>query len=134
MLIGVPREIKADEYRVGMTPTTVRELSTKGHRVLVEGAAGVGAGISDQEYIAAGAEIVAGAEQIFPRAELIVKVKEPLRSERKQMREDQIIFTYLHLAADIEQTRDLMAAGVSAIAYETVTDGFGKLPLLAPMS
>jgi len=134
MLIGVPREIKADEYRVGMTPTTVRELSTKGHRVLVEGAAGVGAGISDQEYIAAGAEIVAGSEQIFPRAELIVKVKEPLRSERKQMREDQIIFTYLHLAADIEQTRDLMAAGVSAIAYETVTDGFGKLPLLAPMS
>jgi alanine dehydrogenase len=134
MLIGVPKEIKTDEYRVGMTPTTVRELSARGHSVLVEKAAGVGAGISDEEYMAAGAEIVAGAAQIFPRAGLIVKVKEPLASERKQLRRGQIIFTYLHLAADIEQTRDLMAAGITAIAYETVTDRFGKLPLLAPMS
>lgn len=134
MLIGIPKEIKTDEYRVATTPVTVRELSAKGHRVMVERTAGVGAGISDQEYTAAGAEIVAGSAEIFQRAELIVKVKEPLASERKLLRHGQIIFTYLHLAADIEQTRDLMASGVAAIAYETVTDHAGKLPLLAPMS
>ncbi len=134
MLIGVPKEIKADEYRVATTPASVRELSTRGHRVMVERMAGVGAGISDQEYLSAGAEIVAGPAEIFQRAELIVKVKEPLASERKLLRHGQTIFTYLHLAADIEQTRDLMASGVAAIAYETVTDPAGKLPLLAPMS
>jgi alanine dehydrogenase len=134
MFIGVPREIKTDEYRVGLTPATVRELTARGHRVAVETMAGVGAGIADREYVAAGAEIVAGADQIFQRAGLIVKVKEPLASERKQLRRGQIIFTYLHLAPDPEQTRDLMASGVTALAYETVTDAAGKLPLLAPMS
>lgn len=134
MLIGVPKEIKTDEYRVGLTPATVSELTARGHRVAVETMAGAGAGIADQEYIAAGAAIVPGAEQIFQRAELIVKVKEPLASERRQLRRGQIIFTYLHLAPDPEQTRDLMASGVTAIAYETVTDAAGKLPLLAPMS
>jgi len=134
MLIGVPKEIKTDEYRVGLTPGTVRELSARGHDVLVETTAGMGAGISDAEYAAAGAEIVAGPPQIFQRAELIVKVKEPLAPERRQLRRGQIIFTYLHLAPDIEQTRDLMASGVTAIAFETVTNSAGKLPLLAPMS
>jgi len=134
MLIGVPKEIKTDEYRVGLTPATVRELTTRGHRVEVETMAGAGAGLADQEYVAAGAEIVPSAEQIFQRAELIVKVKEPLATERKQLHRGQIIFTYLHLAADPEQTRDLMASGVTALAYETVTDAAGKLPLLAPMS
>ncbi len=134
MFIGVPKEIKTDEYRVGLTPASVKELTARGHRVAVETAAGAGAGIADQEYIAAGAEIMASAEQIFQRAELIVKVKEPLASERKQLRPGQIIFTYLHLAPDPEQTHDLMASGVTAIAYETVTDAAGKLPLLAPMS
>ena len=134
MLIGVPKEIKTDEYRVGLTPATVRHLTARGHRVAVETMAGAGAGLADQEYIAAGAEIVTGADQIFRRAELVVKVKEPLASERKQLRRGQIIFTYLHLAPDPEQTRDLLASGVTALAYETVTDAAGKLPLLAPMS
>jgi alanine dehydrogenase len=134
MLIGIPKEIKMDEYRVATTPVTVRELAARGHEVVVETMAGVGAGISDQEYMAAGAEIIAGPAQIFQRAELIVKVKEPLASERKRLRRGQIIFTYLHLAPDIEQTKDLMASGVTAVAYETVTDNAGKLPLLAPMS
>ena len=134
MFIGVPKEIKTDEYRVGLTPATVRELTARGHRVAVETMAGAGAGLADQEYIAAGAEIVTTADQIFARAELIVKVKEPLASERKQLRRGQIIFTYLHLAPDPEQTHDLMASGVTALAYETVTDAAGKLPLLAPMS
>ena len=134
MLIGVPREIKADEYRVGLIPSTAKELVARGHAVMVETLAGDGAGISDQEYAAAGAQIVASADQIFLRAALIVKVKEPLAGERKKLRRGQIIFTYLHLAADPEQTHDLMASGVTAIAYETVTDAAGKLPLLAPMS
>jgi alanine dehydrogenase len=134
MLIGVPKEIKADEYRVGLVPATVEELTAKGHEVMVETRAGEGAGISDDEYTAAGARIVANADEIFSRAELLVKVKEPLAAERKKLRRGQIIFTYLHLAADPDQTRDLMASGVTAIAYETVTDAVGKLPLLAPMS
>jgi alanine dehydrogenase len=134
MFIGVPKEIKTDEYRVGLTPATVKALTARGHRVAVETMAGAGAGIADQEYIASGAEIVPSADQIFQRTELIVKVKEPLASERKQLRRGQIIFTYLHLAPDREQTRDLMASGVTAIAYETVADAMGKLPLLAPMS
>lgn len=134
MFIGVPKEIKADEYRVGLTPVTVKELSARGHRIAVETMAGVGAGIADEEYLAAGAEIVADADQIFQRAEMIVKVKEPLASERKRLRRGQIIFTYLHLAPDADQTRDLIASGVTALAYETVTDDAGKLPLLAPMS
>lgn len=134
MFIGVPKEIKTDEYRVGLTSATIQELTARGHKVAVETMAGAGAGISDQEYTAAGAEIVASADQIFQRSDLIVKVKEPLAPERKLLRRGQIIFTYLHLAPDPEQTHDLMASGITAIAYETVTDAAGKLPLLAPMS
>jgi len=134
MLIGVPKEIKTDEYRVGLVPSTIKELSANGHEIMVETLAGEGAGISDDEYAAAGARIVANASEIFSRAELLVKVKEPLAIERKRLRRGQIIFTYLHLAPDAAQTHDLMASGVTAIAYETVTDAAGKLPLLAPMS
>lgn len=134
MLIGVPKEIKTDEYRVGLIPATIKPLTTKGHNVVVETGAGEGAGISDDEYVAAGAEIITSADQIFARCELIVKVKEPLDLERKWLQRGQIIFTYFHLAADPELTRDLMASGAAAIAYETVTDAGGELPLLAPMS
>jgi alanine dehydrogenase len=134
MLIGVPKEIKADEYRVGLIPSTIKELVDRGHQVEVETSAGEGAGIGDDEYTAAGARIVISAGSIYQRAELIVKVKEPLAAERSKLRRGQIIFAYLHLAPDPEQTRDLMASGVTAIAYETVTDSAGKLPLLAPMS
>jgi alanine dehydrogenase len=132
VLVGVPKEIKDNEYRVGLVPSTVRELTAKGHAVLVERNAGLGAGLPDADYAAAGAEIVADA--VFERAELIVKVKEPLPAERKKLRPGQILFTYLHLAPDRQQTEDLMAAGVSAIAYETVTSPQGTLPLLTPMS
>ena len=134
MIVGVPKEIKADEYRVGMLPSTVGELAAKGHEVLVETRAGEGAGIGDDEYVAADARIAASADEIFKRTELIVKVKEPLKAERAKLRRGQMIFTYLHLAPDLEQANDLMASGVTAIAYETVTDAEGKLPLLAPMS
>lgn len=134
MFIGVPKEIKADEYRVGLIPATIKELTARGHQVAVETCAGDGAGIGDDEYAAAGARIVASPDDIFSCAELIMKVKEPLAAERKKLRHGQIIFTYLHLAPDLGQTRDLMASGVTAIAYETVTDAAGKLPLLAPMS
>lgn len=134
MLIGVPKEIKADEYRVGLIPATIKDLVAGGHAVLVETLAADGAGIGDAEYTAAGAQVVATADPIFQRADLIVKVKEPLAAERKKLHRGQIIFTYLHLAADPGQAHDLMASGVTAIAYETVTDAAGKLPLLAPMS
>ena len=134
MRIGVPKEIKDNEFRVGLVPATVRELSAHGHRVLVEKDAGLGAGLSDAEYAAAGAEITAEAKQVFAQSNLIVKVKEPLSAERKQLRSGQVLFTYLHLAPDPVQTRELMSSGVTAIAYETVTDANGKLPLLAPMS
>ncbi len=134
MLIGVPKEVKTDEYRVGLIPVVVSELTASGHEVLVETAAGQGAGISDDEYVDAGALIVANSDQIFERAELIVKVKEPLPAERKKLRRGQILFTYLHLAPDPGQARDLIASGASAIAYETVTNPEGKLPLLSPMS
>jgi alanine dehydrogenase len=134
MLIGVPKEIKDNEYRVGLVPSAVRELTASGHRVMVETAAGVGAGLSDADYQAAGAEIVAGADAVFGSAELIVKVKEPLAPERKKLRREQILFTYLHLAPDPAQTQDLIASGVTAIAYETVTSPHGTLPLLTPMS
>jgi alanine dehydrogenase len=134
MLVGVPKEIKDHEHRVGLIPSTVRELASKGHRVLVETGAGRGAGISDDDYVAAGAEIVLDATQVFDRAELIVKVKEPLEEERKHLKSGQVLFTYLHLAADLRQTEELIATGVSAIAYETVTSPQGTLPLLIPMS
>ncbi|HKA81296.1 MAG TPA: alanine dehydrogenase [Xanthobacteraceae bacterium] len=134
MLVGVPKEIKDNEFRVGLVPSTVRELTAKGHQVLVERNAGVGAGISDADYQAVGAEIVPGADQIFGRAELVVKVKEPLAVERKKLRPGQVLFTYLHLAADRAQTEDLVASGAICIAYETVTSAQGTLPLLTPMS
>jgi alanine dehydrogenase len=134
MLVGVPKEIKDNEYRVGLVPSTVRELVAKGHRVLVEGNAGTGAGIPDSDYEAAGATLVRSADEVFGQAEMIVKVKEPLEGERKKLRPGQILFTYLHLAPDRKQTEDLIAAGVIAIAYETVTSPQGTLPLLTPMS
>src|SRR5688572_27633035 len=134
MLIGVPKEIKDNEYRVGLVSSVVRELTGKGHRVLVERGAGLGAGLTDEDYKAAGAAIVPSAETIFAQAELIVKVKEPLAAERKLLRKGQILFTYLHLAPDRAQTQDLIASGVTAIAYETVTSAQGSLPLLTPMS
>jgi alanine dehydrogenase len=134
MLIGVPREIKTLEHRVGLVPASVRELVVHGHRVLVESGAGAGINIDDAAYEAAGAEIVAAAGAVFGRAELIVKVKEPQPSECALLREGQVLFTYLHLAADPAQAEGLMASGCTAIAYETVTDRHGRLPLLAPMS
>ncbi|MGD0187312.1 MAG: alanine dehydrogenase [Roseiarcus sp.] len=134
MLIGVPKEIKDNEFRVGLTPASVAELTHHGHSVLVEKSAGVGSGLSDDEYVAAGAELVDGPQQIFARAEMVVKVKEPLSAERKQLRRGQILYTYLHLAPDLEQTKDLVASGATCIAYETVTSPSGGLPLLTPMS
>ena len=134
MLIGVPKEIKNHEYRVGMTPASVRELNDSGHLVMVETLAGNGIGSSDEDYIAAGAEIVNSASEIYARAEMIVKVKEPQAAERAMLRPQQLLFTYLHLAPDAEQTHDLIASGATCIAYETITSAQGGLPLLAPMS
>src|SRR5580700_2583144 len=134
MLVGVPKEIKDSEYRVGLVPSTVRELTLEGHRVLVQNDAGLGAGLADDAYVAAGAEIAADADRIFAEAELIVKVKEPHAAERRKLRRGQVLFTYLHLAPDREQAEDLLASGVIAIAYETVTSAQGALPLLVPMS
>jgi alanine dehydrogenase len=134
MLVGVPKEIKDNEYRVGIVPSTVRELTEKGHQVLVETSAGAGAGLPDSDYQAAGALIVDNADAVYEKAELIVKVKEPLTVERKKLRRDQILFAYLHLAPDRAQTEDLLQSGVTAIAYETVTGPQGTLPLLTPMS
>ena len=134
MLIGVPKEIKNHEYRVGMTPASVRELIDSGHLVMVETLAGNGIGSSDEDYIAAGAEIVNSASEIYARAEMIVKVKEPQAAERTMLRPQQLLFTYLHLAPDAEQTHDLIASGATCIAYETITSAQGGLPLLAPMS
>ena len=134
MLIGCPKEIKPQEFRVGMTPAAALEATAHGHRVIVEAQAGVGSGFEDAQYEAAGAEIVDGPEEIFARAEMVVKVKEPQPAERRRLREGQVLFTYLHLAPDPEQTRDLLASGATCIAYETVTDAAGGLPLLAPMS
>ncbi|HMA91019.1 MAG TPA: alanine dehydrogenase, partial [Burkholderiales bacterium] len=131
MRVGVPREIKVHEYRVGLTPTSVRELTARGHEVLVERGAGAGIGAADAAYERAGARIV---EDAFADAELIVKVKEPQPTEREKLRADQVLFTYLHLAPDPEQARDLVASGAACIAYETVTRPGGGLPLLAPMS
>jgi len=134
MKIGCPKEIKPQEFRVGMTPNAVREAVAHGHSVMVETTAGVGSGFSDADYTAAGAQILSTAQEVFASADMIVKVKEPQADERKRLREGQVLFTYLHLAPDPEQTADLLASGVTAIAYETVTDRNGGLPLLAPMS
>ena len=134
MKIGCPKEIKPQEFRVGLTPAAVFELTRNGHSVLVETNAGVGAGFSDQDYINAGAAIAETAPEVFAASDMIVKVKEPQAIERKMLREGQLLFTYLHLAPDPEQTKDLLDSGCTAIAYETVTDTNGGLPLLAPMS
>jgi alanine dehydrogenase len=134
MRIGCPKEIKPQEFRVGLTPNAAREAVAHGHEVLVEVGAGLGAGFPDADYAAAGAELADTAEEVFARAEMIVKVKEPQAVERKRLREGQVLFTYLHLAPDPAQTSDLLESGVTAIAYETVTDRHGGLPLLAPMS
>ncbi len=133
MQIGCPKEIKPQEFRVGLTPNAVREAVNHGHSVLVETGAGVGAGFADADYIAAGAQVVGTAEEVFA-AEMVVKVKEPQAVERARLRAGQVLFTYLHLAPDPVQTAELLASGVTAIAYETVTDDRGGLPLLAPMS
>ena len=134
MKIGVPKEIKNHEYRVGMTPESVAEAVHHGHTVLVERLAGAGIGASDEHYQRVGAVVVDSAEEVFAKAEMIVKVKEPQAEERARLRDGQVLFTYLHLAPDPEQTRDLVDSGAVCIAYETVTDTQGGLPLLKPMS
>jgi alanine dehydrogenase len=134
MRVGVPREIKPDEYRVGLTPTAVREYAAHGHEVVVEKGAGTGAGYPDSAYVKAGATVVPDAEAVFAGAELIVKVKEPQPVEWARLTDKHILFTYLHLAPDPDQAEGLLASGCAAIAYETVTDAQGGLPLLAPMS
>jgi alanine dehydrogenase len=134
MLIGVPKEIKTKEYRVGLTPTSVREYVHHGHQVIVETGAGAGIQAADHDYIKAGATIAGHAQDVFDRAEMIVKVKEPQAHECKMLRKGQILFTYLHLAADPAQAKELVDSGCVAIAYETVTNDRGGLPLLAPMS
>ena len=134
MLIGVPKEVKTHEYRVGLVPGSVRELVHHGHKVVVESGAGAAIGFDDNAYEAAGAGVLSRAADVFAVAELVVKVKEPQPEEIRSLREDQLLFTYLHLAADPEQTQGLMRSGAIAVGYETVTDNRGGLPLLAPMS
>ncbi|WP_419826536.1 alanine dehydrogenase [Sphingomonas sp.] len=134
MRVGVPKEIKVEEYRVGLTPAAAHEFVAHGHEVLVEAGAGAGIGSGDDEYVAAGAAVVATAAEIFGQADMIVKVKEPQAAEWAMLRDGQILFTYLHLAPDPDQTRGLIDSGCVAVAYETVTDLGGGLPLLAPMS
>ena len=134
MLIGVPKEIKNHEYRIGLTPSGARELVANGHKVIVQRDGGKSIGLTNEMYQKAGAEIVDGAEEIFARADMIIKVKEPQPGECTMLRKGQILYTYLHLAPDPEQTKALIASGCTAIAYETVTDRNGGLPLLAPMS
>lgn len=134
MLVGIPKEIKNHEYRVGLTPAGVRELVAHGHQVVVQRDSGIAIGLSNKEYIKAGAEIVDSAQEVFAHAQMIVKVKEPQAVECKMLRPGQILFTYLHLAPDPQQTELLLASGATCIAYETVTDNKGGLPLLAPMS
>jgi len=134
MRVGVPKEIKNNEFRVGLVPASVRELVNHGHEVFVETNAGKGIGMSDEDYVAAGAQILADAKSIFDTAEMVVKVKEPQAVERAMLRPDHVLFTYLHLAPDAPQTEDLVKSGATCIAYETVTADNGSLPLLAPMS
>ena len=134
MIVGVPKETKVHEYRVGLTPASVHELARRGHDVRVESGAGAAIDFSDADYRAAGAKIAANAAEVFAAADLVVKVKEPLEAERARLRENQVLFTYLHLAPDPLQAKDLMASRAVCIAYETVTSSAGTLPLLAPMS
>lgn len=134
MLIGVPKEIKTHENRIGLTPSSVRELTAHGHQVMVQKNAGLAIGLDNERYQVAGAEMIDTAEEIFDRAELVVKVKEPQSTELGFLRPGQLLFTYLHLAPDPLQAQGLIESGCIAIAYETVTDQYGGLPLLAPMS
>lgn len=134
MRVGTVKEIKTLEFRVGLTPAAVGELVQRGHEVFVEAGAGIGIGLSDEDYVTAGARVVPTADEVFARSEMIVKVKEPQAKEIERLRPDHILFTYLHLAADPAQARGLTKSGAMAIAYETVTDNAGRLPLLAPMS
>ena len=134
MIIGVPKEVKLDEYRVAMLPVGVEELTRRGHKVLIEVGAGIGSGLPDTEYAAAGAELVLEASEIFARADMIVKVKEPQASEWPMIRKGQTVFTYFHFAADRELTEAMINSGAAAVAYETLADDQGRLPLLTPMS
>jgi alanine dehydrogenase len=134
MRVGVPKETKSHEYRVGLTPASVQELASAGHEVFVEAGAGSGAGFPDEEYVRAGAAVIESASEVFAVSDMIVKVKEPSSKERSMLKPDQILFTYLHLAPDQIQTSELIASGAVCIAYETVTSQSGALPLLAPMS
>lgn len=134
MIVGVPKEIKHDEYRVGLLPVGAEELTRAGHHVLVESGAGLGSGLTDQDYAKAGAELVGAAKDIFDRSDMIIKVKEPQPVEVTMMRRGQVMFTYFHLAADRKLTESLMASGATCVAYETLSDDHGRLPLLTPMS
>src|SRR4051812_25316649 len=134
MRIGVPKEIKNEEHRVGLVPASAKELVLHGHEVIVETHAGYDIGFDDDDYAKAGARIAQTADEVFSTAQMIVKVKEPQAAELKRLRPDHVLFTYLHLAPDPQQTKGLIASGCTAIAYETVTDERGHLPLLAPMS
>ncbi len=134
MIVGVPKEMKRDEYRVAMLPVGVEELVRRGHRVLFEASAGLGSGLLDEEYAESGAELVATAAEIFERSDLIVKVKEPLPEEWPHIRAEQLLFTYFHFAADLALTEAMVASSSTCIAYETLTDRQGRLPLLTPMS
>jgi alanine dehydrogenase len=134
MHVGVPKEIKTDEYRVAMIPVGVEELTRAGHRVVIQSGAGLGSGIPDEQYAMHGADIVPSADEVWKAADLIVKVKEPLREEWPLLRPGQIVFTYFHFAADEKLTREVIASGITAIAYETIKDARGGLPLLTPMS
>jgi len=134
MRVGVPKEIKPQEYRAGLTPASVRELVLHGHEVLVQTGTGAGIGCDDAQYLTAGARIVPDAASVFAQADMVVKVKEPQAAEIQMLRPGQLLFTYLHLAPDLQQTQGLLASGCTAIAYETITDAQGRLPLLAPMS
>lgn len=133
-IVGVPKEIKNQEYRVGLTPSSAHAFISDGHQVLIEKGAGLGSGFSDDDYIKAGAKLANSAEEIFKEADMIVKVKEPQEDELKMLRSGQILYTYLHLAPDPKQTEGLIKSGCIAVAYETITDRNGRLPLLAPMS
>jgi alanine dehydrogenase len=134
VIVGVPNEIKRDEYRVGMLPVGVEELTRAGHQVIVQAGAGLGSGLADHEYLRAGAEMVSGPEEVYGRADMIVKVKEPQPKEIALLRNGQIVFTYFHFAADEELTKQVLATGITAVAYETLEDDRGRLPLLTPMS
>src|ERR1043165_5049059 len=134
MIVGVPKEIKQDEYRVAMLPVGVEELTRRGHKVLIEAGAGTGSGLPDSDYVQAGAELIEGPADIFARADMIVKVKETQKSEIASIRKGQIVFTYFHLAADKDLTEGLLKTGSTCVAYETLADDQGRLPLLTPMS